>query len=379
MKAPVWRKNSSSTSCWNISSLDCRFCWERLNFPAGTLSARQAMPYQVPVLATLCRWGSILCLKYSVAKSTQVLVQCWKAQLGIMCGQGANHYKLLVGSRIWRHPITPTWCNICNNEGTSLEKEQFFDFLLKHLKLRLSVLLGKAELPSWHSLCKAGNALPGTSLCNALQMGKHTVLEIFGKRHSSACAVLKGTAGHTMWERQITINYWLAPGFEGTRSPPTWCNICNNEGTSLEKEQFCDFLLKHLKLRLSVLLGKAELPSWHSLCKAGNALPGTSLSNALQMGKHTVLEIFGGKKHSSACAVLKGTAGHNMWARANHYQLLSITVWLRDLKAHQRSPPNASKPIATHVSNKVFWHQFRIDSANSMLEPKEGVQSLFQK
>ena len=106
MKAPAWRKNSSSTSCWNISSLDCRFGWERLSFSAGTVSARQAMPYQLPVLATLCRWGSIMCLKYLVVKSIQVLVQCWKAQLGILCGQGANHYKSLVGSRIWRHPIT---------------------------------------------------------------------------------------------------------------------------------------------------------------------------------------------------------------------------------------------------------------------------------
>ena len=50
-------------------------------------------------------------------------------------------------------------------------------------------------------------------------------------------------------------------------------------------------------------------------------LPGASLSNALRMGKHTVLEIFG-KKHSSAGAVLKGTAGHNMWARG---KLLEIT------------------------------------------------------
>ena len=40
-------------------------------------------------------------------------------------------------------------------------------------------------------------------------------------------------------------------------------------------------------------------------------LPGASPSNALRMGKHTVLEIFG-KKHSSAGAVLKGTAGHNI-------------------------------------------------------------------
>ena len=43
------------------------------------------------------------------------------------------------------------------------------------------------------------------------------MLEIFGKKHSSAGAVLKGTAGHSMWEkRQITLNYSLAPGFEGT-------------------------------------------------------------------------------------------------------------------------------------------------------------------
>ena len=88
----------------------------------------------------------------------------------------------------------------------------FFDVLLKHLKLRLSVSLVKAELLSWRSLCKAGNALRGASLSNALWMGKHTVLEIFGKKHSSAGAVLKGTAGHNMW----TINYSFASGFEGT-------------------------------------------------------------------------------------------------------------------------------------------------------------------
>ena len=115
MKAPVWRKNSSSTSCWNISSLDCRFGWERLSFSAGTLSARQEMCYQVPVLATLCGWGSILCLKYS-ARGTQVLVQSWKAQLGIICGQEANHYKLQFDFGIDHLPP-------CNNEGTSLEKE----------------------------------------------------------------------------------------------------------------------------------------------------------------------------------------------------------------------------------------------------------------
>ena len=57
--------------------------------------------------------------------------------------------------------------------------------------------------------------LPGTSLSNALRMGKHTVIEIFGKKHSSAGAVLKGTAGHNMRARS-TVNNWLAPGFEGT-------------------------------------------------------------------------------------------------------------------------------------------------------------------
>ena len=93
--------------------------------------------------------------------------------------------------------------------------------------------------------------------------------------------------------------------------------ITSHHDVTMEKEQFFDFLLKHLMLRLSVLFGKAELPSWHSLCKAGNVLPGASLSNALRMGKHTVIEIFD-KKRSSACAVLKGRAGHNM--RASHYK-----------------------------------------------------------
>ena len=40
--------------------------------------------------------------------------------------------------------------------------------------------------------------LPGASLSNALRIGKHTVLEIFGKEYLSAGAVLKGTAGHNM-------------------------------------------------------------------------------------------------------------------------------------------------------------------------------------
>ena len=43
------------------------------------------------------------------------------------------------------------------------------------------------------------------------------MLEIFGKRHSSAGAVLKGTAGHNMWVRgKSFFFYWLASGFEGT-------------------------------------------------------------------------------------------------------------------------------------------------------------------
>ena len=37
------------------------------------------------------------------------------------------------------------------------------------------------------------------------------MIEIFGKKHSSAGAVLK----HNMRARS-TINNWLAPGFEGT-------------------------------------------------------------------------------------------------------------------------------------------------------------------
>ena len=84
----------------------------------------------------------------------------------------------------------------------------FFDFLLKHLKLRLSVWLGKAELLSWRSLCKAGNALRGASLSNALRMGKHTALDTFGKKHSSAGAVLKGTAGHHMWAKGKSLSLY---------------------------------------------------------------------------------------------------------------------------------------------------------------------------
>ena len=120
------------------------------------------MRYQVPVLATLCGWGSILCLKH-LAKSTQVLV-------GAIC---KAHILVSTPAPVW--------------------KKKSFDFLLHHLKLRLSVWLGKAELLSLHSLslCKAGKVLPGSSLSNTLRMGKHTVLEIFGKKHSSPGAVLK--------------------------------------------------------------------------------------------------------------------------------------------------------------------------------------------
>ena len=115
------------------------------------------------------------------------------------------------------------------------------------------------------------------------------MLEIFGKKHSSAGAVLKGTAGHNMWKATPAIT--------------------SHHDVTMEKEQFFDFLLKHLKVRLSVWLGKAELLSWHSLCKAGNALPGASLSNALRMGKQNALEIFVLLKE---CWILKGilrTAG----------------------------------------------------------------------
>ena len=146
---------------------------------------------------------------------------CWKAQLGIICGQEANLYQLQFGSGTWRHTSDhlPPWRS---NEGTSLEKEQFFDFLLKHLKLRLSVWLGKAELLSL-ALSLQGRQR-STSLGNALRMGKHTVIEIFDKKRSSAGAVLKGTAGHTMWERHY-FEWWgcfahaagkLGPGFDQT-------------------------------------------------------------------------------------------------------------------------------------------------------------------
>ena len=74
MKAPVWRKNSFLTSCWNISSLDCRFGWERLSFSAGALSARQATCYQSS--NALCGWGSILCLKYLFCQGN---ARSWRA------------------------------------------------------------------------------------------------------------------------------------------------------------------------------------------------------------------------------------------------------------------------------------------------------------
>ena len=53
-----------------------------------------------------------------------------------------------------------------------------------------------------------------------------------------------------------------------------------------------------LDLRLSVWLGKAELLSWRSLCRAGNALPGTSLSKALPTanGSEVLLPLEAGSK-----------------------------------------------------------------------------------
>ena len=119
---------------------------------------------------------------------------------------------------------------------------------------------------------------------------------------------MKGTAWHNMWgKRKITINYSLAAGPEGTPAITSHHDV-KMKAPVWGKNSFFGFLLKHLKLRLSVWLVKAELLSWRSLCKEGNALPGTSLSAALWIGKHPVLEILG-KKRSSAGAVLKGTAG----------------------------------------------------------------------
>ena len=206
MKAPVWRKNSSSTSCWNISSLDCQFGWERLSFSAGASLWKAGNV--LPVLATLCGWGSIMCLKI-FGKSTQVLVQSWKAQLGIVCGQEANHYRLLVGFGIWRH--TSDHLPPCNNEGTSLEKEYLFDFLLKHLKLRLSVWLGKTELLSWHSICKACSVLPVlATLCG---WGSIMCFKYFWQKALKCWWLLV-----QCWKARLDIVMW-ARG----KSPPLWC------------------------------------------------------------------------------------------------------------------------------------------------------------
>ena len=50
-------------------------------------------------------------------------------------------------------------------------------------------------------------------------------------------------------------------------------------------------------------------------------LPGASLSNALRMGKHTVLEIFEfGKKHSSAGAVFQ----RHSWASAGKREITIV-------------------------------------------------------
>ena len=63
-------------------------------------------------------------------------------------------------------------------------------------------------------------------------------------------------------------------------------------------------------------------------------LPGTNLSNALLTGEHTALEILD-KKDSSAGAVLKGTAGHNMWARG---KLLSGTPAMTSHHVTMKAP-----------------------------------------
>ena len=213
-------------------------------------------------------------------------MQSWKAQLGIICGQEANHSKLQFCFGIWRHTSDhlPPWCN---NEGTSLTEKRmqwFFDFLLKHLKLRLSVWLGKAELLNWRSLRKAGNVLPvlatlcgwGSIMC-LKYLAKST--QVLVQSCKAQLATIAGTCEQRMCHYDINgareaIIIKLQFGFGIWRHTsdhlPPWCN---NEGSSLEKEYLFDFLLKHLKLRLSVWLGKTELISWHSLCKACSVLP----------------------------------------------------------------------------------------------------------
>ena len=94
----------------------------------------------------------------------------------------------------------------------------------------MSVWLVKAEFLSWRSLCKAGNALLGTSPSKALRIGKHTVHEIFDKKYSSAGAVFQRHSWASAGKKEITI-----VGFEGTpRSPPTMTvsgtNLPRNKG-----------------------------------------------------------------------------------------------------------------------------------------------------
>ena len=60
--------------------------------------------------------------------------------------------------------------------------------------------------------------------------------EIFGKKHSSAGAVLKGTAGHNMWI--------------GTPA------ITSHHDVTMEKEQFFDFLLQTSQGSIVGLVGK---------------------------------------------------------------------------------------------------------------------------
>ena len=145
--------------------------------------------------------------------------------------------------------------------------------------------------------------LPGASLSSTLWIWKHTVLEIFGKKHSSAGAVLKGTVGHLRargksWQITIVI------GFETMTQQSR-----HQSGEKKSHSTFCctisSFRFGWERLSCSAY----TLSARQAMC---NQVP--VLSNALRMGKHTVLEAFD-KKHSSADAVLKGTAGHNMWAR----------------------------------------------------------------
>ena len=131
-------------------------------------------------------------------------------------------------------------------------------------------------------------------------MGKHTVLEIFSKRHSSAGAVLKGTAGHNMWAKgKWTINHGLAPGWRHTSHylPPMKAPVWRKNSSSTSCWNISSLDCRFGWERLSFSDGTL------SLCKAGDAPPGTSLSNALRMGKRSMLEIFVLLRE---CSILKG-------------------------------------------------------------------------